>query len=233
QEGFEPGFIKYPNCSDFVLESLDIMADNKPGSLKLRKEIGLFGAVALASGCMIGSGIFMSPQFVLVYVGSPGASLVIWVISGIVAMFAAFCYTELGMVIPESGGEFIYILRIYGPFPAFFAAINITLLAKPFSTAIMGISIAKYITAPFYPDCHPPQLAVKCTAAVFILVVAILNSLNVRVAIRVQIIFFVAKVIALTVIVIGGIIHITQNKMTKCKKYRIQLTHAQFKTTAT
>uniref|UniRef100_A0A3B3BUK4 Zmp:0000001267 n=1 Tax=Oryzias melastigma TaxID=30732 RepID=A0A3B3BUK4_ORYME len=173
--GRSPGHQAYLDSSDFVL---DIMADNQPGSLKLRKEIGLLGAVALVSGCMIGSGIFMSPQFVLVYVGSPGASLVIWAISGVVAMFAAFSYTELGMVIPESGGEFIYILRIYGPFPAFFAAINFILLAKPCSIAIMGISIAKYITAPFYPECHPPQLAVKCTAAVFILVVAILNSLN-------------------------------------------------------
>ncbi|XP_024123366.1 b(0,+)-type amino acid transporter 1 [Oryzias melastigma] len=198
------------------------MADNQPGSLKLRKEIGLLGAVALVSGCMIGSGIFMSPQFVLVYVGSPGASLVIWAISGVVAMFAAFSYTELGMVIPESGGEFIYILRIYGPFPAFFAAINFILLAKPCSIAIMGISIAKYITAPFYPECHPPQLAVKCTAAVFILVVAILNSLNVRVAIRVQIVFFVAKVIALTVIVIGGIIHIIQNSATIVENFSVE-----------
>ncbi|KAF6729034.1 Zinc finger MYM-type protein 4 [Oryzias melastigma] len=63
-------------------------------------------------------------------------------------------------------------------------------------------------------------LAVKCTAAVFILVVAILNSLNVRVAIRVQIIFFVAKVIALTVIVIGGIIHIIQNSATIVENFQ-------------
>ena len=59
----------------------------------------------------------------MVIIGSPGASLVIWALSGVVALFAALSYAELGTVIPESGGEFIYILRIYGSCPAFFAAL--------------------------------------------------------------------------------------------------------------
>ncbi|KAM6913093.1 b(0,+)-type amino acid transporter 1 isoform 2-T2 [Xenentodon cancila] len=177
----------------------------------MRREIGLLGGVALVSGTMIGSGIFMSPQFVLAYVGSPGASLVIWGLSGAVAMFAALCYTELGTIIPESGGDFIYILRIYGPCPAFFAAVTFILLMKPFGVTAMAISIAEYATAPFYSGCQPPQLAVKCIAAVTIMAVAIVNILHVRIAIRVQVVFLVAKVITLTVIAIGGIAEIIQD----------------------
>ncbi|TKS86289.1 b(0,+)-type amino acid transporter 1 [Collichthys lucidus] len=101
------------------------------------------------------------PEFILAYVESPGASLVIWALSGVVAMFAALSYTELGTVIPESGGEFIYILRIYGSCPAFFTAYTFILVVKPFSMAATSISIAEYIVAPFYSDCHPPQLVVK------------------------------------------------------------------------
>ena len=177
----------------------------------MRREIGLLGGVALVSGTMIGSGIFMSPQFVMAYVGSPGASLVIWALSGAVAMFAALSYTELGTVIPESGGEFIYILRIYGSCPAFFAAVTFILLVKPSVISVMAISIAEYVTAPFYSGCQPPQLVVKCTAAVSILAVSIVNILNVRIAVRVQVVFLVAKVVTLTVIVIGGIVEIIQN----------------------
>ncbi|XP_061598851.1 b(0,+)-type amino acid transporter 1-like isoform X2 [Cololabis saira] len=179
--------------------------------MKMRREIGLLGGVALVSGTMIGSGIFMSPQFVLAYVGSPGASLVIWGLSGAVAMVAGLCYTEIGTIIPESGGDFIYILRIYGSCPAFFAAVTFILLIKPFAAAAMAISIAEYAIAPFYSGCQAPQLAVKCTAAVTIVVVAIVNILHTRIALRVQVVFLVAKVIALTVIVVGGIAEIIQD----------------------
>lgn len=180
-------------------------------TLKIKRVIGLTGGVALVCGTMIGAGIFMSPQYVLAYVGSPGASLVIWALSGAVAMFAALSYTEIGTIIPESGGDFIYILRIYGPCPAFFAAVTFILLVKPFGTAAIAISIAKYVTAPFYSDCQPPQLVVKCIAAVAILVVATINILNAHVAIRVQVVFTVTKVLALAAIALGGIAEIIRN----------------------
>uniref|UniRef100_A0A3B5R4U1 Zmp:0000001267 n=1 Tax=Xiphophorus maculatus TaxID=8083 RepID=A0A3B5R4U1_XIPMA len=125
-------------------------------ALKMKQVIGLAGGIAMVSGTMIGSGIFMSPQFVLACVGSPGASLLIWALSGAVALFAVLSYTELGTILPESGGKFIYILKIYGSFPAFFAAVTFILLVKPFSIAAMSISIAEYAMAPFYFGCQPP-----------------------------------------------------------------------------
>ncbi|XP_058471081.1 b(0,+)-type amino acid transporter 1 isoform X1 [Solea solea] len=187
------------------------MADKRPEGVKMKREIGLVGGITFIAGSMIGSGIFMSPQFLLAYVGSPGASLLIWAVSGVVAMLAALSYTELGTVIPESGGEFIYILRIFGSFPAFFAAVTFTLVVKPFGASAMAMSIAEYATAPLYIDCPPPQQVVKCVAAVAILVVSIVNCLNVRLAVRIQVVFLVAKVVTLTLIVIGGVVELTHS----------------------
>lgn len=187
------------------------MAGEGTKGLSIKREIGLIGGIAFVSGTMIGSGIFMSPQFVLGYVGSPGASLVLWAIAGLVAMFAALSYTELGTIIPESGGEFTYILRIYGSCPAFFSAFTTVMVLKPCSAAAMAFSIAEYSTAPFYTECQPPQLLVKSVAAFTILVVAIINVLNVRVAVRVQVVFLVAKVLALALIVIGSTVAIVQD----------------------
>ncbi|KAL6105147.1 uncharacterized protein ACO6RY_06744 [Pungitius sinensis] len=186
------------------------MAVKEPEALKMKRSIGLIGGVALVSGTMIGSGIFMSPQFVLAYVGSPGASLVIWALSGLVAIFAALSYAELGTVISESGGDFIYILRIYGSCPAFFAAVTFILVVKPFGIAAMAISIAEYVLALFYTGCPPPHFLVKCAAAVAILVVATVNILNVQIAVRIQVVFLVAKVLALALIAIGGIVELIQ-----------------------
>lgn len=198
------------------------MADQEPEAVKMKREIGLIGGVALVSGTMIGSGIFMSPQFVLAYVGSPGASLVIWALSGVVAMFAALSYTELGTIISESGGDFIYILRIYGSCPAFFAAVTFILVVKPFSITAMAISLAEYATAPFYSGCAPPQLVVKCVAAATILIVATVNVLNVRLAVRIQVVFLVAKVLTLTFIVIGGIVALTQGSAVIVENLKVE-----------
>lgn len=188
------------------------MAGQKPEALTVRREIGLLGGVALVSGSMIGSGIFMSPQFVLAYIGSPGASLLIWALGGLLAMCTALCYTELGTVIPESGGEFIYILRIYGSLPAFFTAITFSIVVKPMGISATAFSIAEYAMAPFYPGCTPPPLVVKCAAASVIIFVAMINILNVRAAIRIQVVFLVAKVLALMSIVIGGAVMIFQGR---------------------
>lgn len=65
------------------------MAKTETEGLQLKCKLGLVGAVSLVAGIMIGSGIFMSPQFVLSYIGSPKASLIIWALSGLVAMLGA------------------------------------------------------------------------------------------------------------------------------------------------
>ncbi|KAI5102574.1 b(0,+)-type amino acid transporter 1-like isoform X1, partial [Silurus meridionalis] len=179
--------------------------------LKLKREVGLISAVSLVAGTMIGSGIFMSPQFVMSNVGSPGASLIIWAVCGLVTLCAAFTYAELGTMFRESGGEFIYVLRIYGPLPAFFVAFTFIIVVKPAGIVAVALSFAQYAVAPFYPGCMPPTLVVKFIAVVCIFVVATVNMMNVRFAMAIQVIFLVAKVVGLMVIVIGGIVTMAQN----------------------
>ncbi|KAG7328511.1 hypothetical protein KOW79_008455 [Hemibagrus wyckioides] len=187
------------------------MTSNENKGLRLKREVGLISAISLVAGTMIGSGIFMSPQFVISNVGSPGASLIIWAVCGLLTVCAALSYTELGTMFRESGGEFIYLLRIYGPLPAFFVAYTFTIVLKPASISAIALSLAQYAVAPFYPGCMPPTLVVKCIAAVSILVVVTINMLNVRFAMAIQVIFLVAKVVGLIVIVIGGIVTMAQN----------------------
>ncbi|XP_014066474.1 b(0,+)-type amino acid transporter 1 isoform X2 [Salmo salar] len=179
--------------------------DGKPQKLSLKREVGLVGAVSLVAGTMIGSGIFMSPQFVLVNIGSPGGSLVVWAACGLLAMLGSLCYAELGTVIRESGGEYIYILRTSGPVLAFILIFSSVIFVRPASVAGISLSFAEYALAPFYQDCPCPQLVVKSVAAAGIVVTAIVNCLNVRFAMSMQVFFMVAKVLALSVIIIGGV----------------------------
>lgn len=187
------------------------MTNQEPSKLNLKRELGLTSAISLIAGIMIGSGIFMSPQYVISNVGSPGASLITWAVCGLVTMGAALCYLELGTIYKESGAEYIYLLRIYGPLPAFFIAYTYIIVMKPSSLAAQALGLSQYALAPVYTDCSPPTLVVKCIAVVCILLLGIVNMMNVRFTMAIQVIFLIAKVVALIVIVIGGVVTIVQN----------------------
>ncbi|XP_016115715.1 b(0,+)-type amino acid transporter 1-like [Sinocyclocheilus grahami] len=131
--------------------------DSSPDKLRLKTEVGLLGGVSLIAGVMVGSGIFMSPQFVLIYIGSPGASLLIWAASGLLAMLASLCYAELGTVIRESGGEYIYILRTSGNIMAFICAFTNNIVLRPTSMIAVALIFAQNALTPFYDDCPPPN----------------------------------------------------------------------------
>ncbi|XP_038865019.1 b(0,+)-type amino acid transporter 1-like [Salvelinus namaycush] len=178
----------------------------KTQKLSLKREVGLIGAISFIAGTMMGSGIFMSPQSVLVNIGSPGASLVIWAACGLLATLGSLCYAELGTVISESGAEYIYILRIFGQVVAFMFVFSFVIVMRPASATGIALSFAEYAVAPFYHDCTPPELVVKCVAAAGILVLAIVNSMNVRLAMFIQVFSMVIKLVALGVIIIGGVV---------------------------
>ncbi|XP_068195448.1 b(0,+)-type amino acid transporter 1-like isoform X2 [Antennarius striatus] len=134
----------------------------------MKREVGLVGAVSLIAGSIIGAGIFMTPQTVIYSIGSPGASLVVWACCGLLATMASFCYAELGTVIRESGGEYIYILRTSGPVTAFMLIFSSLFLLKPAGLVGLALGFAQYVVAPFFSDCPPPVLLVLSLGIVII-----------------------------------------------------------------
>src|ERR687892_2316772 len=87
----------------------------RESSSPLLRQLGLVSATALVVSNMVGIGIFTATGFLAADLGDPTIVLGIWIVGAIVALAGAFCYSELGVNFPSSGGEYVYLTRAYGP----------------------------------------------------------------------------------------------------------------------
>ncbi|XP_071583615.1 cystine/glutamate transporter-like isoform X2 [Heliangelus exortis] len=135
--------------------------EKKEEAVFLRKKITLLRAFSLLIGSMVGSGIFISPTGVLKNSGSVGFSLVVWFACGLLSMFGALCYAELGTRITKSGGHYIYILETLGPLPSFLFLWAEFFAIRPANSAVVSLAFGRYMLEPFFTPCAAPVPAVK------------------------------------------------------------------------
>jgi len=126
---------------------------SKTQTVGLRRTLGPIGGISLIVGNMIGSGIFASARWVMVYSGSVGLTLFAWTCCGIISIFGALSYLELGLAIPLSGCEHAYLKASYGELPAFLFSWTTVLVNKPASLAIILLTFAGYTLEAIFPGC--------------------------------------------------------------------------------
>ena len=79
----------------------------------------MFSAVLLVVGGIIGSGIFFTPAETARALPTAGLVFLVWAIGGGVALAGALTYAELGAMMPDAGGAYVYIREAFGKLPAF------------------------------------------------------------------------------------------------------------------
>lgn len=162
-ENGKPPFLGKEHRSKSILSNLSEKRKSLQGEFK--RNLGLLSVVSYLIG-VIGTGIFISPSGVLLYSGSPGVALLVWVGCGLVALLAALCFAELGTSFPHSGSSYIYIKLAFGNFAAFLFQWVDVILRKSTTTCVRYLTFSIYFLQPFYGVCKPPTIIVRLVAAV-------------------------------------------------------------------
>ncbi len=120
------------------------------GSTELVKGLRLFDATTIVMGSMIGSGVFIVAADVGRTVGSPGLSLLTWVIGGLMTVIAAVTYGELAGMMPRAGGQYVYLREAFGPLFGFLYGWTLFLVIQTGTLAAVAVGFGKFLGV-FFP----------------------------------------------------------------------------------
>ena len=165
---------------------------------ELPRKLSLLDSTMINVGSMIGSGIFIVPAMIALYLQSSVPVIFVWVLGGVVSLFGALSVAELGAMMPRAGGQYVYLKEAYSPLWGFlygwaaFAVINTA------SIAVVAVTFATYMTYFFPMD----AVAVKTVAIASILFLTVINCFGIKLGAGVQNAFTLTKIGALLVLVV-------------------------------
>ncbi|KAA8582359.1 hypothetical protein FQN60_009099 [Etheostoma spectabile] len=180
------------------------LQDGDDKKVGLGKKVTLLRGISIIIGTIIGAGIFISPKGILKHSGSVGMSLIVWIACGVLSLFGALSYAELGTCIKKSGGHYTYILEAFGPQMAFVRLWADLIAIRPAALAVISLAFGQYILEPLFMPCSVPPLAVKLATAISITSVMYLNSMSVTWTARIQIFLTFSKLLAIGIIIVPG-----------------------------
>jgi APA family basic amino acid/polyamine antiporter len=163
----------------------------------LPRKLSLFDAVTLLVGTVIGSAIFVIPSLIAQRIAEPGLVVGIWVFSGLLVLCGALTLAELGTMLPQSGGLYIYMREAYGQFWAYLYGWTLMLVVFPGSIAALTSTFLLYLQW-FVPL---TWWAEKALGIGLLLVLAFVNTRGVKKGAGVQNLFTVFKVAGLVLLV--------------------------------
>jgi basic amino acid/polyamine antiporter, APA family len=181
---------------------------------ELKRDLGIWAALAIVVGTVIGSGIFRVPQTMILAVGSVRLVFLVWVVGGMLSLAGALTYAELAAAMPGAGGEYVYLTEAYGPMWGFLYSWTQMWVAKSGSIATLATAFFEY-TAHFVPQFEVVWLSAggfsikygQVFALVLILVLGGINYLGVRVGGDVQVVVTTIKVGLIAFVIVVGLLY--------------------------
>jgi len=153
--------------------------------------------------------------------GSVGASLIVWLLSGLLGWTGASSFAELGSAIPLNGGAQAYLAYSYGPLVSYLFAWTAIFALKPGGNAVISLIFAEYLNRLFWHatrnDVSPdeiPQWAIQITAIVAVSLITFVCVITRSLGTRIAVVFTSVKILSLISITLLGIIQLARGRAT-------------------
>src|SRR5438067_8328278 len=111
----------------------------------LVRGIGLTGAISLNIANMIGTGVFLKTRVMTCNTGDAHTVLAVWIFAGFLSLAGAFAYSEIGAMMPEAGGEYIYLRKAYGRPVSFLFGWTSFAISRSGSQAALAVGFAIFL----------------------------------------------------------------------------------------
>jgi basic amino acid/polyamine antiporter, APA family len=112
---------------------------------ELIRGVGPWGATAVNVANMIGTGVFLKARVMTCNVGSAKTVLIVWVAAGLLSLAGTFSYSEIAAMMPEAGGDYVYLRRAYGRIVGFLFGWMTFAVAKAGSQAALAVGLAIFM----------------------------------------------------------------------------------------
>uniref|UniRef100_A0A7C4JRE2 Amino acid permease n=2 Tax=Thermodesulfobacterium geofontis TaxID=1295609 RepID=A0A7C4JRE2_9BACT len=178
-------------------------------SFKLRREIGLFPAVMLVIGNTIGTGIFTTSGFIIKELKDPGALLLVWILGGLIALFGAISYAELGKMFPRAGGEYTFLKESFGEVFGFLAGWISLIVGFSAPIAATAIAFSKYFLELFH--LQTLEVTSKLLAILVILFLSFIHMQKIKIGANFQAGLTLFKIFFLFAFIFLGFLCIKEN----------------------
>jgi len=147
---------------------------------ELQRGFGLSTATYVVIASMVGTGILVSPGYMMASLGNYPVILALWALGGLLALCGALCVAELAAALPRAGGEYVYLREAYGPMPAFLSGWTSFFLGFSAPLAVAGYIAALYLLTPFGLAEQQSGYRIQIVAAVIIAVITVPNLIGHR-----------------------------------------------------
>ncbi|RYD98633.1 MAG: amino acid permease [Sphingobacteriales bacterium] len=111
---------------------------------EFKRSLSLMDGILIVAGSMIGSGIFIVSADMVRNVGSAGWLIAIWVITGIMTVFAAISYGELSSMFPKAGGQYVFLKEAYNRLTGFLYGWSFFSVIQTGTIAAVGVAFSKF-----------------------------------------------------------------------------------------
>jgi APA family basic amino acid/polyamine antiporter len=189
----------------------------RPQPSDLIRGLGLWSATAIVIGDTIGTGIFLVTSDMARAVGSATLVFAAWLIGGLIVLFGAFCYAELGAAFPQAGGPYVYLNRGLSPLWGFLFGWMSSFLERPVGMATLAAGFLRFLGF-LFPFVATPLFtlhigrydfiftAAQPLAALVVVAVTAINYLSVSVGGAIQVLLTSMKVSTIMVIVVAEVL---------------------------